>query len=159
MNTSNFIRKTKAAPKELLPLEHSEFKRLLDAANAEDKLIIILAGLYTLKRSEIAGLCGEDILWDMNSIYVHSERIKTKDMAWIRKEMPKTAQSVRRIELAPEIMAMIPHVGSKEYVIKLTPDAITRRFEKLRAKVCVSCHLHDLVKYSDQIRNYAQQIC
>ena len=67
--------------------------------------------------------------------------------------MPKTAQSVRRIELAPEVMDMIPHVGPKDYVIELTPDAITRRFERLRAKACVTCRFHDLRKYAASIRS------
>ena len=153
-NDRNFkIKYPKYVPPELLPPEHSEFKRLLKMARPEEKLFIVLAGLYTLRRGEIAGLCGEDILWDMHSIYVHTDRVKTKDKDWVRKEMPKTAQSVRRIELAPEVMDMIPHVGPKDYVIELTPDAITRRFERLRAKACVTCRFHDLRKYSASIRS------
>jgi integrase len=153
-NDKNFkIKYPKYVQPELLPPEHSEFKRLLDAANAEDKLIIILAGLYTLRRGEIAGLCGEDILWDMNSIYVHTDRVINEHNKWVRKEMPKTAQSVRRIELAPEVMAMIPHVGPKEYLIKVTPYTISKRFRKLRAKVCVDCRFHDLRKYAASIRS------
>lgn len=153
-NDRNFkIKYPKYVPPELLPPEHSEFKRLLEMARPEEKLFIVLAGLYTLRRGEIAGLCGEDILWDMHSIYVHTDRVKTKDRDWIRKEMPKTAQSVRRIELAPEVMDMIPHVGPKDYVIELTPDAITRRFERLRAKACVTCRFHDLRKYAASIRS------
>lgn len=153
-NDRNFkIKYPKYVPKELLPPEPSEFKRLLSAASKEEKLIIVLAGLYTLRRGEIAGLCGEDILWDMNSIYVHTDRVKNKDKKWVRKEMPKTAQSVRRIQLAPEVMELLPHVGPKDYVIDLTPDAMTRRFERLRSKVCVTCRLHDLRKYAASIRS------
>lgn len=152
-NDRNFkIKYPKSVPPQLLPPEPSEFKRLLSAASDEEKLFIILAGLYTLRRGEIAGLCGEDILWDMNAIYVHTDRVKNKDKEWVRKEMPKTAQSVRLINLPPEIMALIPHVGAKDYVIPLTPDAMTRRFERLRAKVCVTCRLHDLRKYAASIR-------
>lgn len=142
-----------AIDKELLPPEHSEFKRLLSIASPEEKLMIVLAGLYTLRRGELGGLCGEDILWDMNSIYVHTSRVKKPDKTWVRKDMPKNKQSVRRIQLAPEVMAMIPHVGPKEYIFQMTPDAMTRRFERLRAKVCVTCRLHDLRKYAASIRS------
>lgn len=153
-NDRNFkIKYPKSVPPQLLPPEPSEFKRLLSAASDEEKLFIILSGLYTLRRGEIAGLCGEDILWDMNAIHVHTDRVKNKDKEWVRKEMPKTAQSVRLISLPPEIMALIPHVGAKDYVIPLTPDAMTRRFERLRAKVCVTCRLHDLRKYAASIRS------
>lgn len=147
------IKYPKYAPPKLDPPQHKEFKRLLEMARPEEKLFIVLAGLYTLRRGEIAGLCGEDVLWDMRSIFVHTDRVKNKDREWVRKEMPKTTQSIRRIELAPEVMDMIPHVGPKDYVIELTPDAITRRFEKLRAKACVTCRFHDLRKYAASIRS------
>lgn len=139
--------------KELLPPEPSEFKRLLAAASPEEKLIIIFSGLYTLRRGEIGGLCGEDILWDMNAIHVHTDRVKNEKKEWIRKEMPKTAQSVRLIQIAPEVMELIPHVGPKDYILPMTPDAMTRRFERLRKKVCVTCRLHDLRKYAASIRS------
>ena len=141
------------AIKELPPPEPSEFKRLLAAASDEEKLIIIFSGLYTLRRGEIGGLCGEDILWDMNAIFVHTDRVKDKNKEWVRKEMPKTSQSVRRIQIAPEVMALIPHVGPKEYILPMTPDAMTRRFERLRKKVSVTCRLHDLRKYAASIRS------
>lgn len=147
------IKYPKKKPVELPPPEPSEFKRLLSTASPEEKLIIVLAGLYTLRRGEIGGLCGEDILWDMNAIFVHTDRVKTKDKKWVRKEMPKTAQSVRMIQVAPEVMAMIPKVAPKEYILEMTPDAMTRRFERLREKVCVTCRLHDLRKYAASIRS------
>lgn len=133
------------------PPKQSDFKRLLEMARPEEKLCIALSSLYNLRRSEIAGLCGEDILWDMHSIYVHTDRVKTKDMEWVRKEMlPK---SIRRIELAPEVMDMIPHVGQKDFVIRLNPDGITYRFERLKKKAKVTCHFHELRNYSDSIRS------
>lgn len=143
----------KSAEEEYNPPEHSEFKRLLSIANEEELLMIVLAGLYTLRRNELGGLCGEDILWDMNSIYVHTSRVKNKDKEWVRRKLPKTTQSIRRIQIAPEVMAMIPHVGPNEYIFEMTPDAMTHRFERLRDKVGVTCRLHDLRKYAASIRS------
>lgn len=153
-NERNFkLQYPKAVPKELLPPEPSEFHRLLSAARPEEKLMIVLAGLYTLRRSEIAGLHGEDIIRDMNAIRVHTGVVKNKDKQLVRKNMPKNASSVRLIQIAPEIMDMIPEVGPKDQIIKLTPDAMTRRFERLRDRVCVNCRLHDLRKYAASIRS------
>ena len=135
------------------PPKQSDFKRLLEMARPEDKLCIALSSLYGLRKSEIAGLCGDDILWDKHSIIVHSDRIKTKDMEWVRKEMPQDSKSIRRIELAPEVMDMIPHVGQKDFVIRLNPDGITYRFERLKKKAKVTCHFHELRNYSDSIRS------
>lgn len=143
----------KAITPDLLPPEPSEFSRLLSMASPEEKLTIILAGLYTLRRGEIGGLCGEDLLWDLNSIYVHSSRVKDSNKKWIRRNMPKNLNSVRVIQIDPEIMKLFPKVGPKEYVIDLTPDAITRRFERLAKKACVNCRFHDLRKYAASIRS------
>lgn len=136
----------------LAPPEPTEFKRLLDMATPEEKLTIILAGLYTLRRGEIAGLCGEDLLWDLNSIYVHTSRVQDHDGKWVRRNMPKNLSSVRVIQIDPEIMKLLPHVGPKEYVISMNPNDITRHFIRLRKKACVDCRFHDLRKYAASIR-------
>lgn len=137
----------------LNPPEPSEFKRLLSLASEEERLTIILAGLYTLRRGEIGGLCGEDILRDLNSIYVHTSRVQNSDKEWIRRDMPKNINSVRVIQIDPEIMKLIPDVEPKEYVIKLNPNEITKHFERLKAKACVNCRFHDLRKYAASIRS------
>lgn len=153
-NDRNFkLKYPKAIPKELLPPEPSEFHRLFSVVNDEEKLMIVLAGLYTLRRGEMGGLCGEDILRDMNAIYVHTSKVKDLNKNWVRKEMPKTADSVRLITVAPEVMALIPHRAPKEYIFSLSPDDMTHHFEAIRAKVCVTCRLHDLRKYAASIRS------
>lgn len=137
----------------LPPPEPSEFHRLLQMATDEEKLIIALAGLYTLRRGEIGGLCGEDILWDMNSIYIHTSKVQNDKKEWIRRDMPKNLNSVRVIQIDPEIMQLFPKVGPKEYVISINPNQITKHFERLREKACVSCRFHDLRKYAASIRS------
>lgn len=137
---------------DLAPPEPTEFHRLLSMASPEEKLIIVLSGLYTLRRGEIGGLCGEDILWDLNSIYIHTSRVQNYEKEWIRKDMPKNLNSVRVVQIDPEIMALIPHVGPKEYVISMNPNEITKHFIRLRKKACVDCRFHDLRKYAASIR-------
>lgn len=137
----------------LSPPEPSEFHRLLALASPEEKLTIILAGLYTLRRGEIAGLCGEDLLWDLNSIYVHTSRVQNDKKEWVRRPMPKNLNSVRMIQLDPKIMEMLPKVGPDEYVISMNPNEITKHFMRLREKACVNCRFHDLRKYAASIRS------
>jgi hypothetical protein len=136
----------------LNPPEPSEFHRLLEMATPEEKLCIILAGLYTLRRGEIGGLYGEDLLWDLNRISVQSSMVKDKDKKWIRKPVPKNIGSIRVINIDPEIMKLFPKVGPKELVIKMNPDEITHHFIRLRKKAGVTCRFHDLRKYAASIR-------
>ena len=143
----------KQIPPELPPPEPSEFHRLLSAASEEEKLMIIFAGLYTMRRGEMGGLCGEDVLRDMNAVYIHTSRVQNEQKEWIRREMPKNLSSVRMVHIAPEIMAMVPKVGAKDYVFSMNPNEMTKYFERLRKKVCVNCRLHDLRKYAASIRS------
>lgn len=143
----------KRIPPVLNPPEPSEFKRLLSMATPEDKIIIILAGLYTLRRGEMCGLMGEDLLWDLNSIYIHTSKVQDKERNWIRRPFPKTSRSIRVIKIDPEIMKLFPKIAPNEYLIKINPNQVTKCFEKLRAKACVNCRLHDLRKYAASIRS------
>ena len=138
---------------ELNPPEKNEYIRLLEVATREQKVILMLAGLYTLRRGEVCGLTGKDILWDMHSIYIHSSMVQDKDRKWIRREMPKNLNSVRTIQLDPELMELLPHVAPDESVVSLNPNQITKMFERLRKKACVSCRFHDLRKYAASIRS------
>lgn len=139
---------------ELKPPEKSEYKRLLDMATDEEKLIIVLSGLYTMRRGEICGLVGADILWDMHSIYIHSSMVQDSDHNWIRRQMPKNLNSVRTVTLDKEIMeSLLPHVAPDEPVVSLNPNQITKMFGRLRKKACVKCRFHDLRKYAASIRS------
>lgn len=142
-----------AVPPDLKPPEPSQFHKLLSIASDEEKLIIILAGLYTLRRGEIGGLYGEDIMRDDNKIYVHTSLVKNEKKEWYRKPIPKKSHSVRYINIDPEIMKMFPDVASNEPLIKITPDAMTHHFIKLRKKAGANCRLHDLRKYAASIRS------
>ena len=148
------LRFTESEQNEYNPPQHNEFDRLIAVCeNNEDKLILMLCGLYTLRRGELCGLTGKDILWDMHSIYVHTSLVQNKNHEWVLKPTPKKKQSIRTIEIEPEFMVLIPHVGPDEHIISLNPNQVTKRFEKLRKKAWVDCRLHDLRKYAASIRS------
>jgi len=143
-------------PKELLPPEQNEFHRLLSAARSpEEKLILVLSGLYTLRRSEICGIKGADILRDMQCIYIHRGMVKDKNGKWILKDFPKTKDSVRLIKIGSDIMKLIPDIDPDELLIKTNPNMITKKFGQLRKIVNVSCRFHDLRKFAASLRSDA----
>lgn len=139
---------------EYLPPEKNEYQRLLDVCETdEQKLVLMLCGLYTLRRSELCGLTGKDILWDMHSVYIHSSRVHDKNREWVLRPIPKKKQSIRTVTLDPSFMQLIPHVGPDEYIVKINPDQVTKLFIRLRKKACVSCRLHDLRKFAASTRS------
>ena len=139
--------------KELLPPEKDEFTRLLQCARTqEEKLILMLAGLYTLRRGEICGLTGANIIWDMHSIEIKYSRVQNAQKEYILK-MPKTKSSIRTIEIDPRLMDLFPKVAPQELVISKNPNQITKIFERIRKEACVSCRFHDLRKYAASIRS------
>lgn len=142
-----------SAKKILNPPEKEEMHRILAFADGEMKLIIILAAFYTLRRGEIAGLCGEDLFPELGQIYVHSSRVKDSEHNWIRRDLPKNINSVRTIRIAPEIMQLFPKVESNEFIFSLNPDQISKRFERIRKKTLVHCRFHDLRKYAASTRS------
>ena len=148
------LRYPRKIPKQLPPPEQNEYHRLLAAAkDNEQKLYLLLGGLFTLRRSEICGIKGEDVLRDMQCIYIHRGMVKNKNGKWVLKEYPKTDDSVRLIKLGPELMKLVPDVAPDEFVVKTNPNMITKNFGKLRKKVCVTCRFHDLRKYAASTRS------
>ena len=149
------LRYPQRIPPELLPPEKNEFIRLLEVAEGEEKLILMLAGLYTLRRGEICGLRGADILRDMHSIYVHTSVVwDDHQKSWIRREIPKNLNSVRTIQVDPTLMSeLVPIADSSEPIVSLNPNQITKMFARLRKKACVSCRFHDLRKYAASLRS------
>ena len=112
----------------------------------------MLAGLYTLRRGEIAGLTGANIIWDMHCIQVKHSRVQ-KQKEWINRSTTKTKQSTRTIEIDPKLMVLFPKVGPKELVISKNPNQITKMFERIRKEAGVTCRFHDLRKYAASIRS------
>lgn len=138
---------------ELNPPEKNEYIRLLEIATKEQKVVLMLAGLYTMRRGEVCALTGKDILWDMHSIYIHSSMVQDKDKNWIRREMPKNLNSVRTVQLDPDLMELLPRVGKDDPVVEMNPNQVTKMFERLRKKACVTCRFHDLRKYAASVRS------
>lgn len=137
------------------PLEYNvpteaQVEKLIQEADKELKIVIVLSAFGTLRRGEICALSFSDILRDFSAVYVHADRVKGPDNLWYYKNMPKTSKSTRRVFLPPEVLDLI---GTGDgYIIQSTPDAITKRFITLRNRLGLSCRLHDC-------RHFAASIC
>lgn len=127
---------------------------LINAADDDIRLCIILASICTLRRGEIMALKYGDILREFESIYVHADMVQDENKNWVYKDMPKTASGVRRIKCSKNLISMIPEGDPDEYIFKMSPDAMSHKFTKLKKKLGINCRFHDLRHYSTSIRGY-----
>ena len=103
---------------------------------------ILLAAIGTMRSAEICALQLDDISGD--SIHVHGSMVR-KDGKDIIKA-PKTYESDRIVPLPHPVIELIQKQG---YVTHLTPNAITKRFERLlKANDIPSFRFHDLRHFS-----------
>lgn len=123
---------------------------LIKESRPDLKVAIVLASCG-LRRGEICALKYADILRDFSAIYIHSDMVLDKNKKWIHKDMPKTSDSVRSVELPPEVIQMLGDGDPDDYVIRSTPAAISDAFARLRTRLGMSCRFHDLRHYSASI--------
>lgn len=137
-----------------IPVKYSiptdkQIQELIQNADDELKLAIVLSAFGTLRRGEVCALKYEDVLYDMDSVYVHSDIVMNSDREWVYKPIPKNSSSVRRVRLPKEVIEMIGE--GTGYIFNSNPDAITARFCRLRDKLHLECRFHDLRHYSASI--------
>ncbi len=124
-----------------------EVKLLMDNADEELRLAIMLAAFGTLRRGEICSLSYEDI--DGNTIHIHTDMVLTSDKEWVIKNIPKTASSDRFVPL-PQFV--IDEMGTGEgRILNINPTIITVRFIRLRDSLGLKCRFHDLRHYAASI--------
>ena len=133
-----------------LPVEYNvpcedAVKRLLDESVGDLHLAILLGAVGGFRRGEICAIKQEDVLRDVNMIYIHADMVKNERNEWIYKPTPKTSASVRRVELPPQIIEQIPKEPG--FIIKKDPDWISRNFGRYSRKKGVNCRFHDLRHY------------
>lgn len=115
----------------------SDIKRLLDAAQGQLRTCILL-GMRGLRRGEICALKYEDI--EDGIAHIHADVVKGPDGRWVYKEMPKTSDGDRFVR--------VPDLGDGEgFIVRWTPDSVTKRFIELKKTVGIDIRFHDLRHY------------
>lgn len=137
----------KRTPKKYAIPCDNDLKRLLDESSGDLHLAILLGAVGGLRRGEICALKQEDILRDLRAIYIHADMVRTSSGLWIYKPTPKTASSVRKVDLPREIIDQIPEGDPDEYIFHITPGALTDQFCRLRDRLGLKCRFHDLRHY------------
>lgn len=125
----------------------NDVKALMDMSKGQLKKAIILASIGTLRRGEICALKYEDI--QGNVIHVHTDMVINPDNEWVYKDMPKNTSSDRYIEFPKQA---IKELGTGTgFIFSINPNTLTKSFERLRDKLCIKCHFHDLRHYAASI--------
>ena len=122
-----------------------DLRKMLDAANHNLKVCIMLGAFASLRRGEISFLRFRDIRDGM--VYVHGDTVRDKSGLWVEKERPKTKKSTRRIPLPSFVLEEIGEGDPDAHIQSLVPDGITRSFTKLRDKLGMPYHFHQLRHY------------
>lgn len=140
--------------RELTTPDHNEVYLLIQSADEIIKPFICLAAFGGLRRGEIAAIKQKDVSRDMRLISIHADMVLDSNNKFVYKEMPKTADSVRSVELPEDIFDLLPFSSDPEsFVFHLSPTAITRRFEKLRDRLGLKVRFHDLRHYAASFRS------
>ena len=80
----------------------------------------IMLACYGMRRSEICALTPDKI--NGNVVTVDCALVRDEHNVWIKKDMPKTASSIRQIPIAQDVVDQIMKQG---YVFKHHPNEIT----------------------------------
>lgn len=135
----------KAQKKRKFAPEDSEIEALYKSADTYMKRAIILASRHSLRRGEISGLKYSDL--NDGSLYVHSDVVSGRD-GWVHKDIPKTDTSNRLIYLTPEECSLLGSGSPDDYIVPITPGAISCRFTKLKKRLGLEhIRFHDLRVY------------
>lgn len=113
---------------------------------------ILLGAFAGLRRSEIAALKMSDIDTLDNTITVNKDTVMNEHNEYVVKP-PKSYAGTRKCTVPQFVIDEIikNHVETSEYVVGMTPSAITNAFERVRKKAGVTCRFHDLRHYMASI--------
>lgn len=138
-------------PKKQIKRRHApsddDIRALMDKSEEWMRKCIALGAFGSLRRGEIAALQFQDL--DGSILHVHADVVRSTDGAWVRKEMPKTADSLRDIPLPAEVVAMLGTGEPDAAIIPeiTTPNRITDHFIDLRDSLNLTIRFHDLRHY------------
>lgn len=129
-------------------------KRLLSHCLQHDEKMyrcILIASQTGLRRGELAALTWGDLKDGI--LTVNKAVVKTHDNMMVTKA-PKSGAGCRNIRIPTAVQDILIKAAKQPYmpIIGLTPDAITRRWERISAKLGVPGRFHDLRHYSVSVQ-------
>ena len=111
--------------------DDSRMMEILEAAKGTAlEIPIMLAAIGGLRRGEICALKWPDD-FNGNVLHVHSDMVIDAQNQWVIKEIPKTYESNRYVEMPPYVIDLIREQG---YVCNIHPNALTARHSRFLAR-------------------------
>lgn len=142
------VRVPRQTRKEIQIPSTEQVQQMITAAKDTDLYIpLLLAALMGLRRSEICGLTWSDVDLKQATLHVHAAVVRG-DLGTYQSKAPKTAAGDRVLAIPSALVKPLAAARTLDpHVTRLTPDAITRRYERLLEKLGMSFRFHDLRHY------------
>ena len=141
------VRLPQRRPVDIAIPDQAEVQRMIDNSDGPLRDAIILASAMGLRRAEICALTWADVKKD--TLRVSRAYAKDEYNCWVIKA-PKSASGNRTLQIPPAAAQLLTRPVGKESgdpIVPLTPDALTRRFERLCAALGMHYRFHALRHY------------
>lgn len=150
------LRYPQKAAKKIMSPDVDEVFALLNNASENFKPVIALAAFGSLRQGEIPAIKQEDISYDMNTISIHADFVKT-DNGYVYKPFPKTSGSIRTIQLPKFVMDMLPEVEDpNQFIFDMNPNMIGHYYDRLKRKCGLEYNFHSLRHFAASFRSDLQ---
>lgn len=129
--------------------EDEGVQRLLSQSrsNPDFYIAVLLAAVMGLRRSEICALEWSDMDCENQTLTIDKALVKDENKNFVLKQ-PKTRAGKRTLFIPDAVFQELLHLRSlNKRMVNLTPDAVTRRYERARDAAGISCRFHDLRHY------------
>ena len=145
--TTRTIKLPKTSKTEMRIPSDGELQKILDACKGTPLYLpVVLASMMGLRRSEIAALRWQDIDMKNRTMSIRAAAVTGED--GLAYKPPKTEAGYRTLPIPSTVLPVL--VGSRTLspkVSDLTPNAITRRYERLMDSLGFPYRFHDLRHY------------
>lgn len=145
------VRLPRRVPHELTIPTPEDVARLIAEADDAFRPVLVIASSMGLRRAEISALTWSDVKG--NTLRINKAYTKGPGGVLVL-HAPKTNAGIRKVEIPPAAKPYLTRPEGAEddqRIIPLTPDAITRRFERLCARLGMRYRFHSLRHYYDSV--------
>ena len=146
------IRYPKSDSKKIESPDLADVQMIIQNAPEDLKPILCLAAFGGLRRGEIAGLKGKDVLRDLHSVYVHAD-VVLDDKKYVYKPFTKNTLA-GTIQLPKFVIDMLPEVEDpEEFIFGLNPNMISHRYDILKRKLGFEYNFHSFRHFAASFRS------
>lgn len=141
------VRLPQRRPADISIPDQEDVQRMIDHSEDPLRSAIILASSMGLRRAEICALTWSDV--KKNTLRISRAYAKDEYNIWTIKQ-PKSSAGNRVLAIPPaakQILTRPDNAKDDDQIVPLTPDALTRRFERLCNALCMHYRFHALRHY------------